>query len=278
MSRLLRVAVCQLRPGANKATNLEAASEAIKRVVKDGAKFVCLPECFNCPYGNQYFAEYAETVPGHTSSLLSTWAAENNIVLVGGSIPEREGDKLYNTALAYGPQGQLLAKHRKMHLFDIDVPGKIKFQESATLTAGNQITCFDTEFGRVGLAICYDIRFPLLSMLMRQQGCNVLVYPGAFNSTTGPLHWELLARARAVDTQSYVVMASVAFDKDATYPAWGYSMVVGPMGDIKASTLRDTDDVIATVDLNEVDTMRTNIPVSLQQRTDVYQLTEAAHK
>jgi len=229
MSRLLRVAVCQLRPSANKTANLEAASDAIRRVVKDGAKLVCLPECFNCPYGNQYFAEHAEPIPGHTSAMLSSLAAENQIVLVGGSIPEREGDKLYNTALAYGPQGQLLAKHRKMHLFDIDVPGKIKFQESATLTAGNEITTFDTEYGRIGVAICYDIRFPLLAQLMRHQGCSMLIYPGAFNSTTGPLHWELLARARAVDTQSYVVMASVAFDKDATYPAWGHSMIVGPM-------------------------------------------------
>jgi len=108
---------------------------------------------------------------------------------------------------------------------------------------------------------------------MRQQGCNVLVYPGAFNSTTGPLHWELLARARAVDNQSFVVMASVAFDKEATYPAWGHSMIVGPMGDIKATTDRDVADVIATIDLQEVDTMRTNIPVSLQQRTDIYRLT-----
>ena len=126
-----------------------------------------------------------------------------NVLLVGGSIPEKaEGGKTYNTCVVVGSDGSILAKHRKVHLFDIDVPGRITFKESDTLTGGDSITVVATPFGfSVGAGICYDIRFPELAMIMRAKGCTLLLYPGAFNLTTGPAHWELLQRARAVDNQ-----------------------------------------------------------------------------
>ena len=118
-----------------------------------------------------------------------------------GSIPERDGSNVYNTCIIVSPKGEIVAKHRKVHLFDIDVPGKITFKESDTLTGGSSMTTFNTEFGTIGVGICYDLRFPEQAAIMRQRGCNLMVYPGAFNMTTGPAHWELLQRARALDNQ-----------------------------------------------------------------------------
>jgi omega-amidase len=122
--------------------------------------------------------------------------------LIGGSIPERaENDKLFNTCTVWGPTGNLLGRHRKVHLFDIDIPGKITFQESKVLSSGNQLTTVVTEFGNIGIGICYDIRFPEMAQIYRQKGCDLLFYPGAFNMTTGPAHWQILQQGRALDNQ-----------------------------------------------------------------------------
>ena len=122
--------------------------------------------------------------------------------MVGGSVPEKTTEgKHYNTSLVFDRNGQLIAKHRKIHLFDVDFPGKITFKESDFLCPGDSPTVFDTEYGKIGLAICYDMRFPELSLLMAKAGARVLIYPSMFNQTTGPLHWELVLRSRAVDNQ-----------------------------------------------------------------------------
>jgi Predicted amidohydrolase len=137
-----------------------------------------------------------------TVKMLQETAKKNNIYLIGGSIPEKTEDgKFYNTSLIFNRNGDLLTKHRKVHLFDIDIKDKITFKESEYLQAGNQITVFDTEYCKVGVGICYDMRFPELGLLMAKKGAKVIVYAGCFNQTTGPLHWELLLRSRAVDNQ-----------------------------------------------------------------------------
>jgi omega-amidase len=171
---------------------------------------------------------------------------EFSAYLIGGSIPERKDSILYNTSLTFSPTGKLLAIHRKVHLFDIDVPGKIRFQESEVLTGGQTLTDFETEYGKFGVAICYDVRFPEMAMVAARKGAVAMIYPGAFNlmyipmwskvtdSSTGPLHWELLARARAVDNQIYVAMCSPARDMDASYNAWGHSTIIDPNGEIIA--------------------------------------------
>jgi len=163
-------------------------------------------------------------------------------------------------------------------VFDISVPNGITFKESDTLSAGNSITTFDTPFCKVGLGICYDLRFPQLGMLMREQGCKLLVYPGAFNTTTGPPHWELLQRARAVDNQLYVATASPARNPESKYQAWGHSSIVSPWGDVIATTEHDPDTIIAEIDLNRVDEIRQNIPISKQARLDIYSPVSLIHK
>eukprot|EP00735_Rhodelphis_limneticus_P003946 TRINITY_DN1548_c0_g1::TRINITY_DN1548_c0_g1_i1::g.28296::m.28296 TRINITY_DN1548_c0_g1::TRINITY_DN1548_c0_g1_i1::g.28296 ORF type:complete len:299 (-),score=49.42,sp/Q2T9R6/NIT2_BOVIN/56.79/2e-120,CN_hydrolase/PF00795.17/5.8e-36 TRINITY_DN1548_c0_g1_i1:69-965(-) len=277
-----KIAGCQLAVVSDKAKNLENARNMIQKAKEAGASVVQLPECFNCPYGNKFFPEYAEEIPqdinavdpaSHpTTAMLSKAAQEFKVYLVGGSFPEREGDKLYNTCLCFSPDGKLVAKHRKVHLFDIDVPGKITFKESDTLSPGNSITTFDTDFCKIGVGICYDIRFPEMAMKMVRQGCHLLCYPGAFNMTTGPAHWELLVRSRAVDNQCYVSLVSPARDPSAGYVAWGHSTVTGPWGDILATTEHEQDLIIANIDLDRLQEVRNSIPVSFQRRTDLYQL------
>ena len=167
--------------------------------------------------------------------MLSQAARETKTYVVGASIPElgEQEKTYYNTAFVFNPEGKLLATHRKTHLFDIDIPGKIKFIESDVLSAGNKVTIVDLpEYGKIGLAICYDVRFPELAMIAARKDAFMLVYPGAFNTTTGPMHWSLQARARAMDNQVYVAMCSPARDTQATYHAWGHSMIVNPNADV----------------------------------------------
>eukprot|EP00616_Rhizochromulina_sp_CCMP1243_P016446 CAMPEP_0118962986 /NCGR_PEP_ID=MMETSP1173-20130426/1100_1 /TAXON_ID=1034831 /ORGANISM="Rhizochromulina marina cf, Strain CCMP1243" /LENGTH=347 /DNA_ID=CAMNT_0006911297 /DNA_START=15 /DNA_END=1058 /DNA_ORIENTATION=- len=274
----LRVALCQMLSGADKAANVKTAGGMVREAAAGGAELVVLPECWNSPYDTSAFPAYAEPIPGETSRMMSSLAKECNVWLIGGSIPERDGDKVYNTCLVFDPEGRIVAKHRKVHLFDIDLPGKITFRESDILHAGDQATVFQSPFGTIGVGICYDIRFPELAMLMRNRGAKIIVYPGAFNLTTGPAHWELLQRARALDNQAFVLTASPARNPDASYQAWGHSSVVSPWGDVVASTDHTPGIVFASLDLANVQEVRAGIPVSNQRRSDVYSLEDRSEK
>jgi omega-amidase len=296
-SSKLRIACCQLLVGANKQVNIENAERAITAAAAANANadskrvdLVVLPEIWNSPYANTSFPENAEIIPkvGDTPSqeaspsllMLCNKAREHQVWIVGGSIPERAVDsttgdeKIFNTCPIINSNGELVAKHRKMHLFDIDVPGKITFKESDTLTAGNQITVVDTPWGNIGVGICYDMRFPELAQLMRNKGCKLLVYPGAFNMTTGPAHWELLQRARAVDNQLYFATCSPARVEGGGYVAWGHSSIITPWGDVIAKADAGQETITADLDFEEVDKVRQNIPTSKQKRHDIYTLVE----
>ncbi|XP_049641569.1 omega-amidase NIT2, partial [Suncus etruscus] len=265
-----RLALIQLQVSSIKSNNLIRACDLIREAATRGAKIVSLPECFNSPYGTKYFPEYAEKIPGESTQKLSEIAKECNIYLIGGSIPEEDAGKLYNTCAVFGPDGNLLVKHRKIHLFDIDVPGKITFQESKTLSPGDSFSTFDTPYCRVGLGICYDIRFAELAQIYAQRDCQLLVYPGAFNLTTGPAHWELLQRGRAVDNQVYVATASPARDDRASYVAWGHSTVVSPWGEVLAKAGTEETIVYSDIDLKKLSEIRQQIPIYSQKRSDLY--------
>eukprot|EP01113_Clastostelium_recurvatum_P038030 TRINITY_DN5626_c0_g1_i3.p1 TRINITY_DN5626_c0_g1~~TRINITY_DN5626_c0_g1_i3.p1 ORF type:complete len:307 (-),score=72.83 TRINITY_DN5626_c0_g1_i3:30-881(-) len=270
-SSTFKFAACQLMVGSDKDANIQTARKAVEHAAQGGAHMVALPECWNCPYSSSSFPTYAETVPdGPSTKALANLAATLKIYLIGGSIPERDGDKLYNTSVVFDPKGDIIAKHRKLHLFDIDVPGKITFKESDTLSAGTTPTVFDTAYGRIGLGICYDMRFPELALLYAKRGARFLCYPGAFNMTTGPAHWELLQRGRAVDNQVYVATISPARNPDSTYTAWGHSSIISPWGEVVATTDHAEGIVYADIDMSRVEEMRTNIPVYKQKRTDLY--------
>ncbi|KAK4526615.1 hypothetical protein GAYE_SCF26G4531 [Galdieria yellowstonensis] len=274
------IALCQILSTDNKEANIAKAVEAIEKAARKGAKLVVLPECFNSPYDNAAFPVYAEEIPEpgeHVSEkfktcfALSEAAKKYQVYLVGGSIPERDGSKLYNSSPVFSPSGELLAKHRKVHLFDVDVPGGIRFFESDSLSPGNRITVVKTELGNIGVAICYDIRFPELSMAMAREGACIICLPAAFNMTTGPAHWELLMRSRALDNQLYVAACGPARNENASYQAWGHSMLASPWGDVVVSTEFQEDLLVAEVKKELVQKTRMSIPLSKQRRSDLYE-------
>ncbi|KGO73412.1 Carbon-nitrogen hydrolase [Penicillium italicum] len=281
LKKPLKLALVQLASGADKAVNLSHARSKVLEAAKAGAGLIVLPECFNSPYGTNFFPKYAETLlpspptPEQSPSFhaLSAIAVEANAYLVGGSIPELEPStkKYYNTSLVFSPTGALIGTHRKTHLFDIDIPGKIQFKESAVLSPGNQLTVIDLpEYGKIALAICYDIRFPEGAMIAARQGAFLLVYPGAFNTTTGPMHWSLLARARAVDNQSYVALCSPARDLEASYHAYGHSLVADPSASILSEAEEKETIIYADLNNDAIANIRSGIPISTQRRFDLY--------
>ncbi|KAF3446093.1 hypothetical protein FNV43_RR11272 [Rhamnella rubrinervis] len=274
-----KIGLCQLSVTADKERNIAHARKAIEEAAGKGAQLVLLPEIWNSPYSNDSFPVYAEDIDAGgdaspSTAMLSEVSRLLKITIVGGSIPERSGNQLYNTCCVFGTDGKLKAKHRKIHLFDIDIPGKITFIESKTLTAGQSPTIVDTDVGRIGIGICYDIRFQELAMIYAARGAHLLCYPGAFNMTTGPLHWELLQRARAADNQLYVATCSPARDAGAGYVAWGHSTLVGPFGEVLATTEHEEAIIIAEIDYSLVELRRTNLPLQKQRRGDLYQLVD----
>ncbi|OJJ49115.1 hypothetical protein ASPZODRAFT_150052 [Penicilliopsis zonata CBS 506.65] len=282
VQKVHRAIACIIKlSGADKMANLANARNKVLEAARAGASLIVLPECFNSPYGTQYFPKYAETLlpspPTQDQSpsyhALSALAAEAKAYLVGGSIPELEPTtkKYYNTSLVFSPTGALIGTHRKTHLFDIDIPGKIRFKESEVLTPGEKLTTVELpEYGTIGLAICYDIRFPEAAMIAARRGAFLLVYPGAFNLTTGPLHWSLLGRARANDNQVYVAMCSPARDMSATYHAWGHSLVANPSAELLTEAGESEEIVYAELNSESIENTRKGIPIYTQRRFDLY--------
>ena len=174
-------------------------------------------------------------------------AMNNDIYLVAGSIPELLDGKVYNSCFIFNRNGLILDVYRKMHLFDVDIPGMV-FKESETVTAGNRISVVDTDLTSVGIAICYDIRFPELFRLMTLKNAGLMVVPGAFNMKTGPAHWKTLIKARAIDNQVYMAVASPAPNYDLSYVAYGHSLMIDPWGKVLCEAGRDEEIIYANID------------------------------
>ena len=274
----IKIALCQMNVVDNKEKNIEKAIQMIRQSKKQGADFAILPEMFNCPYENEKFIEYADELDGsQTLKEISKIANEESIHVLAGSIPELErdgenGESIYNTAVFFDNNGKSLGKHRKMHLFDIDVKGKIYFKESDTLSAGNEFTIIKTDLATIGIGICYDIRFVELSRIMALNGAEILIFPGAFNLTTGPAHWELLFRSRALDNQAFAIGVAPALDKEANYNSYGHSIAVNPWGEVIEELDYGEELKIVEIDLDEIKRVREEIPVLKNRRVDLYEI------
>ncbi|CZQ86936.1 Predicted amidohydrolase [Trichococcus flocculiformis] len=257
----MKIALLQMMVTADKETNLKRAEELVKKAAQGGADMAVLPEMFNCPYDNAYFREYAEPKGGETYIRLAGMAKEHAIYVVGGSIPQIRDNKIYNTSYTFDRQGNEIHDYSKNHLFDIQVEGGQVFRESDTLTPGDGMGVFETEFGLFGLGICFDVRFQSDWELLQKQGALVCIVPGAFNMTTGPAHWELLFRARAVDNQLFMVGVSPARDLDFSYHAYGHSLVADPWGSVLAQLGFEEDIAIVSLDLERVASIRRQLPI-----------------
>lgn len=251
----------QMPVTGKKENDLAHAAREVAAAGARGCDMAILPEMFCCPYDNRCFPHYAEPDGGAIWQALSRMARENHIWLVGGTFPEREGDQIYNTCFVFDRTGRQAAKCRKIHLFDIHIEGGQHFMESEVLSAGETPTVFETEFGVLGLAVCFDLRFPALFERLADLGAKAIIVPAAFNLTTGPRHWSLLFRSRAVDQQLFTVGVSSARQTDASYVAYGHSLVCDPWGEILAEAGAGAETLDADIDLALADEVRRQLPV-----------------
>lgn len=270
----MRAALIQMPVTADKRENIETACRKIREAKARGTDVAVLPEMFCCPYDNACFRSFGEAGGGEAQAALSALAAELQIYVVGGSLPELEDEKVYNTSYVYGPQGTVLARHRKVHLFDIDVKGGQRFMESDTLSPGNAVTTFETEFGTMGLCVCFDLRFEELARCMCLRGARCIFVPAAFNMTTGPAHWELLFRQRAVDNQCFTVGVAPARDESASYVSYGNSIAVDPWGTVLCRAGAEKAILYADLELSRLEDVRRQLPILAARRTDLYEIRE----
>lgn len=268
----MRTALIQMPVTADKAENLTVARDYVRRAADGGAQLAVLPEMFCCLYTNEAFRANAEPAGGPVHTAMAGLARETGLWLVAGSMPEADGGRIYNTSFVFDPAGRQAAFHRKMHLFDIDVKGGQRFMESETFTAGDSVTVFDTPFGKLGLCICFDLRFPELARCMALAGARAIVTPAAFNMTTGPAHWELLFRQRAVDNQLFTLGVAPARDEQGPYVSYGNTILCSPWGEVLARAGSAPALLLADVDLNQNESIRAQLPLLSARRTDVYRL------
>lgn len=271
----IKIAAIQMSTVADKMENVRTVKAYLEKIKDENPDFVILPEMFCCPYQTENFPIYAEKEGGPVWQQLSGYAKQYGIYLIGGSMPEKDAEgNVYNTSYIFDREGKQIGKHRKVHLFDIDVKGGQTFKESDMLTAGDSDTVFDTEFGKIGVMLCFDIRFPELSRMMVNDGVKVIFVPAAFNMTTGPAHWELSFRTRALDNQIYMVGCAPARDVSAGYISWGHSIVTDPWGRVTGMLDENEGILLAELDMDYEEQVREELPLLKSRRKDIYQLSQ----
>lgn len=271
----MKVAAIQMPTVKDKIQNIRTAGTYIEKIKAENPDFVILPEMFCCPYQTENFPVYAEKEGGPSWQAMSDYARKYHIYLIAGSMPEADDSgNVYNTSYIFDRDGKQIGKHRKAHLFDINVKNGQHFKESDTLTSGDHATVFDTEFGKMGVMICYDIRFPEFARTMVLDGARMIFVPAAFNMTTGPAHWELTFRARALDNQIYMLGCAPARDTQAGYISWGHSIVTDSWGKVMKQLDEKEGILIEEIDLDREDQIREQLPLLKHRKSEMYHLQE----
>jgi len=268
--RKYQIGVIQMDTRENKDENLKAACGFIDEAVAKGAKMVSFPEVFNVIDLGQ---EVPEEIPGgRTISLMAEKAREHSIWIHCGSIAEvnPEGDRKYNTTVMLNPQGEIVAKYRKLHMFDIILPDGTQTKESSRNKPGSEMVTLETDMGHLGFTICYDIRFPELYRYLALQGAEVIFTPANFTTPTGKDHWETILKTRAIENGCYIVAAAQIGKKRGTSNSFGASLVVDPWGTIVSKARETACVTMAEIDLDYVDTIRGRIPSLNNRRDDIY--------
>lgn len=263
-------AVVQLTSTSDEARNLAEAEDLIRRAARYGAQLIATPENTNYLGPHEEKVRRAEPLSGPLMGRFSALAAELGVHLLLGSYNERAADptRCHNTSVLFGPDGARLAAYRKLHLFDVDVSDDVRFRESATVVPGDEVVVAATALGPIGLSVCYDLRFPELYRAMVDRGAELLAVPAAFTATTGKDHWEPLLRARAIETQCYVLAPgqSGRHDDGGLRASHGHAMIVDPWGHVVARASDGPGLALAEIDLRRVAQVRRAIPVGQHRR------------
>jgi predicted amidohydrolase len=271
MSDLLRVACVQMTSGPDKAANLEKAERLVARAAATGADVVALPEKWNAIGEADVLHAAAEPLEGgETVEVMAGWARGHGITLVGGSISERrEGrEKLSNTSVAFGPDGEVLGVYRKIHLFDVEVEGNV-YRESEAEEPGEEPTIVDSDWP-IGLTVCYDIRFPELYRILALEGAELVTVPAAFTVPTGRDHWHVLLRARAIENQCYIAAPGQVGETRPGKPSYGRSLIVDPWGIVLAQAPDEETVISAELDRARLRRVREKLPSLKNRQADTY--------
>jgi predicted amidohydrolase len=263
----LLAAAVQLNSTEDKTVNLGTIERLVRRAASDGATLIVLPEYGNCLGDRRVMLAEAEPLDGPTAQFLRGLARSLGITLVGGTFCERiaGADKAYNTCLVIDPTGEVRAVYRKLHLFDVDLPGKLTYCESSWLAPGNDVVVTEAAGFQLATAICYDARFPELFRLFADRAAEVIALPAAFTKTTGRDHWELLLRARAVENQCYVI-ASNQTGRHAALETYGHSVIIDPWGHVLADAGEEEGIILARISRERLDEVRRNLPALAHRR------------
>lgn len=266
--RTFVAAVVQVTATGDRAANLDSARSLVARAAQRGAQAVFLPEMWPFIGEEARKVGEAESLDGPTLTEAATWARTLGIWLFAGSVAERSEDpaRVWNTSVVFDPAGARRAVYRKIHLFDIDVPGGVTARESDTVLPGGDCVVVETPWARVGLSICYDLRFPELFAAHRAAGATVLALPAAFTSHTGKDHWEVLLRARAIEQQCWVIAADQGGRHNTTRQSHGHSMIIDPWGHVVARVGDGPGYAVAEIDLQRVEDVRRQLPCGDHRR------------
>jgi deaminated glutathione amidase len=267
----MRAAAVQLNSTDDKDRNLEVADRLVRAAAEDGAELVALPEKWNVLGTAEALHAGAEPIDGPSVSAARGWARELGVHLVAGSFAERVSgqEKLFNTSLLIGPDGEIEAAYRKIHMFDVDVGG-VAYRESAHEEPGSEIVIGHAGDVPVGLTVCYDVRFPELYRILAVRGARVIVVPAAFTLHTGKDHWEVLLRARAIENQVFVVAPGQIGEAPPHYHSYGRSMILDPWGVVLATAPDEECFVAADLDFALQDRVRTTLPSLANRRPAAY--------
>lgn len=269
MHKFIAAAV-QMDTQNDKTQNMIQMAEYIDEAVSKGAQLIVFPEVVNIL---SELPEHAETIPGPATELLSSKAKEHSVWIHGGSISEinPNGDRTYNTSVLVAPDGEIRAKYRKLHNFDMILPDGSSVRESDNKEPGSEIVTVQTELGTLGFAICYDLRFPEQFRLMRLAGAEIIFLPANFTMPTGKDHWEPLIRARAIENGVYIIAPNQTGEKEK-FTAYGNSMIVDPWGTVIARASDKPGVILAEIDLEYLATVREKNPSVENRRTDLYRI------
>lgn len=266
-----RVAAIQMTSQPSVQENLQAAADLIARAAEQGAELVLLPECF-AALGNRSLATIAEAEFGPERPIrrfLAEQAREHGVWVVGGSlpVPRAAGGKPMATQLVVDEQGHEVARYDKLHLFDVDVSDSHNtYRESNDYAFGSELVCLDSPVGRLGLSICYDVRFPELYQALRLAGAELIVVPAAFTAVTGAAHWEVLLRARAIESQCYVLAANQTGTHFGGRQTFGHSCLIDPWGELVAELPEGSGIVVGELDRDFLSDIRQRMPITAHRR------------
>jgi len=276
----VKIACVQVTSRDDKAANLETAERLVAGAAAGGAELIVLPEKWNAIGSAETLHAAAEPLEGGESvEAMSAWARRYGITLVGGSITERrEGrEKLSNTCLVFGPEGDLVATYRKIHMFDVEVNGHV-YKESEHEAPGDEIVVTETAAGvPLGMTICYDVRFPELYRILAVRGAQIVTVPAAFTFATTRDHWEVLLRARAIEGQAFVVAANQVGEHAPGIRSGGRSMIVDPWGIVLAQAPDAPGHIVAELDLARLAQIREQLPSLANRRADAYRWPAELH-